>query len=146
MDAKRRVVLYGDSLVLMAVGRTLSTRRGLRVVSLDPSLATALGDLDSLRPCTVVLDLSVVTPESAVALVRGRPDLVLIGLDPAGESLLVLSGQQAHALTTEDLVSLIETRAEMPERDRSGDGPHLPLIARRGGTHVAPGRRERDDR
>ncbi len=108
MDAKRRVVLYGDSLVLAAVGRSLSTRRSLRVVSVDPSGTTALGDLDSLRPCAVILDLTEVTAESAFRLVRGRPDLLLIGLEPGGDRVLVLSGEQAHALTTDDLVRLID--------------------------------------
>jgi hypothetical protein len=110
MVVKRRVVLYGNTLVLAAVGRTLSTHRGLRIISLDPSQATALGDLDSLRPCTLILDLTEVTPERAVGLVQGRPDLMLIGLEPSGEGLLVLSGEQARALTTDDLVRLIETR------------------------------------
>lgn len=121
MDAKRKVVLYGDTLVLAAVGRALSTRHELRVISLDPSRVTALGELDSHRPCAVILDLTEVTAESALGIVRGRPDLTLIGVDPTGGRLLVLSGEQAHALTTQDLVRLIEARAEGPERGQPGD-------------------------
>jgi hypothetical protein len=102
------VVLYGDTLVLAAVGRALSARGTLRVVPLDPSQPTALGVLDSLRPCSVILDLSAVTLEAAIALVHGRPDVLLIGLDPSGDRLLMLSGEQAHAMTTEGIVRLIE--------------------------------------
>lgn len=109
MDTERRIVLYGDTVVLAGVGRALSARPELRVISLDPSQATALADLDSLRPCTVILDLTIVECESALALVRGRPDLLLIGLEPGGDKLLVLSGEQARGLTMEDLVRLIET-------------------------------------
>jgi hypothetical protein len=109
MDTERRVVLYGDTVVLAGVGRALSAYPNLHVTSLDPSQATALADLDSLCPCTVILDLTVITPESAVAITRGRPDMLLIGLEPGGERVVVLSGEQARGLTTEGLVRLIET-------------------------------------
>jgi hypothetical protein len=109
VDAKRRVVLYGDTVVLAGGGAALSSRADLRVTSLDPSRPTATRDLDSLRPCAVILDLTVVTLESALALTRGRPDVVLIGLEPGGDRLVVLAGDQARAMTTEDLARLVET-------------------------------------
>jgi hypothetical protein len=43
--------------------------------------------------------------------------MLLVGLEASGARLLVLSGRQARVLTTEDLVLLIERRAElMPQR------------------------------
>jgi hypothetical protein len=109
MDSERRVVLYGDTVVLAGVGKALSLLPRLRVVPLDPARPTAQQELDSLRPCALILDLTVVSAESALSLARGRPDLLLIGLEPGGERLLVLSAEQARGLTTEGLARLIET-------------------------------------
>jgi len=39
---------------------------------------------------------------------------LLIGVDAAGDRLLVLSGQQARSLTTDDLLQMIETLPQSP--------------------------------
>ncbi len=140
MDGERRVVLYGDTVVLAGVGRALATHRGLRVISLDPSRPTVLHALDDLRPCAVIVDLTVVTAESALALLRGRPDLLVIGLEPGGERLLVLSGEWARGLTTEGLVRLIETGAPAVE----GNGHAAGGAGRQRGT-VRQGKEKYDE-
>ena len=73
------------------------------------NMALSATRLAQLGPDVLLVDLGVVSPEAALALAQGRPELLLIGLDAAGERLLVLSGQQARALSTADLVGLIES-------------------------------------
>jgi hypothetical protein len=108
MPTRCKVVLYGDSLVLAGVGRSLERYPRFEVLSLDASSADAPRELDALRPAAVILDLSVVTTELAFSLLDERPDLLLIGLDPGGNGLLVLSGQHARQLTAADLAQLID--------------------------------------
>ncbi|MHB1415032.1 MAG: hypothetical protein ACYC1C_07240 [Chloroflexota bacterium] len=108
METQQTVVLYGDSLVLAGVGKSLENFPRLQVVSLDASRESAVQELDALHPVAVILDLSVVTTDFAFSLLRDRPDLLLVGLDPGGNTLLVLSGRHARRLTTADLARLIE--------------------------------------
>jgi hypothetical protein len=112
MRERQRVVLYGNSLVLASVGASLKAYPGLEVISLDTPPAAMPQELGALCPTVVIFDLGSVPPEFPFSLLREQPDLVLIGLDAAGDKLLLLSGQQARALTTDQLVQVIETLPE----------------------------------
>jgi len=112
MRERQRVVLYGNSLVLAGVGASLKAYPGLEVISLDIPPAAMPQELGALCPTVVIFDLGSIPPEFPFSLLRQQPDLVLIGLDAAGDRLLLLSGQQARALTTDDLVKVIETLPE----------------------------------
>lgn len=102
------VALYGRSLMLAGVGQRLARQAHLRVVTVDgPTPDHALG---SLAPDVLVVDLGTVPVDSAVALLRDRPDLLLVGLEASGARLLVLSGEQAGSFGTDDLVALVEHR------------------------------------
>jgi DNA-binding NarL/FixJ family response regulator len=111
-----KVVLYGDSVMLAGVGRSLERYPRLEVISLDASGEDALRELEDLHPEAVILDLSIVTTDFGFSLLRDHRDLLLIGLDPGGDRLLVLSGQKARSLTTEDLARLIETGVPLKPR------------------------------
>jgi hypothetical protein len=100
------VALYGPSLMVAGVARRLGRQSGLDVVQLEgPTVSDALG---SLQPDALILDLNTVSIEAAVALLRDRPDLFLVGLEASGARLLVLSGTQARAVGSDDLVALIQ--------------------------------------
>ena len=108
MQTRRKVVLYGDSVVLAGVGQSLERYPRLEIVSLDALGEDAPRELDALCPAAVILDLSIVSTPFALSLLDGRPDLLLIGIDAGGNGLLVLSGQQARQLTSADLAHLID--------------------------------------
>jgi hypothetical protein len=118
MEERQRVVLYGNSLVLAGVGASLKAYPGIELICLDAQPPAAAQELCALSPAAVIFDLGAVPPEFPFSLLREQPDLVLIGVDAAGDKLLVLSGQQAHSLTTEALVQVIEGRAHSPGRDK----------------------------
>ena len=117
MARGQRVVLYGDSLVLAGVGESLRRYPRLEVVVADASRGLIESDLHTLRPGAVIIDLGLVSRELAFDLLHDHPDLLLIGLDPGGDRLIVLSGQQARALTTDDLVRLIDRGNDQPGRE-----------------------------
>lgn len=115
MHASQVVALYGRSLILASVGKRLEANDRLRVVTVDGSAPESA--LASLAPDVVLVDLATIDVSSAVALLGGRPHTLLVGLEASGARLLVLSGREARVLTSEDLVLLIERRAElMPQR------------------------------
>jgi len=116
MPTRRKVVLYGDSLVLAGIGQSLERYSRFEVLSLDASSEDAARELDVCCPAAVIVDLSIMPTELAFSLLDEHPDLLLIGLNPGGNGLVVLSGQQARSLTTEDLARLIETGAPLKPR------------------------------
>ncbi len=128
MATRCRVVLCGSSLVLAGVGQSLEQPcPRFEVVSLEASGEDAARALDTLCPSAVILDLSTMTTAFAFPLLDNHPDLLLIGLDPGGNGLLLLSGQQARQLTSEDLAHFIDR--SFPE----GQGEEAPPAAQQGG-------------
>ena len=115
MHASLVVALHGRSLILASVGKRLEANHSLRVVTLEESAPQSA--LASLAPDVVLVDLDAIGVGSAVALLGDQPDMLLVGLEASGARLLVLAGRQARVLSTEDLVLLIERRAELvPQR------------------------------
>ena len=113
-----KVVLYGNSLALSGVGASLEAHPGLHVVRVD---ATGESDeaLRELEPDVVVFDLATAQPD-VVALWRRDPPALPIGVDLLKQQVVVFSGKRSRALTTADLVRVIEGRAgPKPKRERS---------------------------
>ncbi len=106
MVKPRRVILYGRSVILGTLSASLGDYSGLEIVQLSPPLP-APHELAALGAQVILFDLNAVSADFPFTLLREQPDLLLIGLDAAGDRLLVLSGQQAHALTTTELVQVI---------------------------------------
>ena len=103
-----KVVLYGNSLALSGVGASLEAHPGLHVVRVD---ATGESDeaLRELEPDVVVFDLATAQPD-VVALWRRDPPVLPIGVDLLNQQVVVFSGKSSRALTTDDLLRLIESR------------------------------------
>ncbi len=97
----RTVALYGNSLALASIAASLQARAGLQVVPAER--------LGALQPDALVFDLTAGPPEPAIARWKAQPRLLLVGVDLAGNRMLVLSGQPARVLTAEELVHVIET-------------------------------------
>lgn len=105
------VVLYGKSLVASTIAASLQDRPGLQVLRVDASLPQANDPLDALQPDVIVFDLSAARREFAVSLLEAHPKLMLISIDMAGGTMLVLTTEQTRALTTGTLVQVIERQA-----------------------------------
>lgn len=102
----RRVLLYGKSVILGAVGASLRGCPYLEVVSLAPPLPAAQ-ELCALAPDAIIFDLEAAHPDAALSLLQGRPRLLLIGLDPATDQMLLWSGEHSRALSMQDLVQAL---------------------------------------
>ncbi|HNS51554.1 MAG TPA: hypothetical protein PKO09_10280 [Anaerolineae bacterium] len=107
MAEQRRVILYGKSLILGSVGASLRGRPDLEVVPLAPPLPEAR-ELEALAPAAILFDLEAAQPDAALRLLKGHPRLLLIGIDPAGDEILILSGRQERAAAVADLLSVIQ--------------------------------------
>jgi hypothetical protein len=105
-EEQQRVILYGDSLILAGVQASLGLSPNLEVIALGEPPADLTPLLSDLHPEAVIFDLGAIQPDFLRALVQ-QPGLLLIGIDPETHEATVLSGHQAQAETTRDLVQVI---------------------------------------
>jgi hypothetical protein len=94
----------------MASGIAASLRgcAGLDVQQLDTAAPYLLSGLGGISPDAVIVDLSAAHPDLIPFLLRKHPGLLLIGVDPASNELLVLSSRPVRALSTNALLEIIE--------------------------------------
>jgi hypothetical protein len=102
------VVLYGNSLALSGIGASLEAHAGLRLVRVNAADESAEA-LRELGPDVVVFDLATAQPD-VVALWRRDPRVLPIGVDLLKHQVVVFSGKSSRALTTDDLLRIIESR------------------------------------
>ncbi len=109
MDKLRRIVLYGNDLVVSTVGANLGGQAGIQVLQIDPLLPDALQKLNAARPDVILFDLAGAQPDPTITVLRKNPGLLLIGVDLRADRMLVMSGEESRLLTTDDLVRVIAT-------------------------------------
>ena len=112
MAERTQVVVYGTSLHMAGIAASLKEEAGLAVACVEPDSAAARQHLPELSPAVIVFDLSDTKPGPDITLLRERPDLLLIGVDPSSDELLLLSSRPAQALTLSDLIELIRVWGE----------------------------------
>lgn len=121
MEQRRRVLVYGQSLILEAVRSSLGQYRGLDLVPLVPPLPTA-HELAELAPDVIIFDIAAACPEAALSLLEACPGLLLIGLDPGSDQMLLWTGERSRALTAQDLVQAIDRLGSMPQTPLEAPG------------------------
>jgi hypothetical protein len=102
------VALCGDSVVMSSIGATCR-RAGLRVVPLDTNEADPMEQLRRLSPDVILYDLGHPPADFVLHSLTEDSKRLLIGVDLDRDCMLVLAGQQERAVTTPDLVRVIET-------------------------------------
>ena len=112
MGKKRRVVLYGKSLLLGTVGASLQGYSDLALLPLALPLP-APREIAALAPDVVILDVAATPPETALGLLQACPCLRVIGIDPNSDQMLLWSGEHTRVLSMQDLVQAIHALPEV---------------------------------
>ena len=105
-EQHRRILLYGDSLILGSVGAALGKHPRFEVLPLSPPLPGP-AELEAMAPDAVLFDAETGRPDAAFSLLETRPDLILLGISPDGNVVRRWSGQQYQALSARDLSEII---------------------------------------
>ena len=116
MAASPCVVLYGNSLFLPGIRAELVGRADFELLTVAADHPDAIGLIRQRGPAAVVFDLAAAQPDFSVALLQDRPELILIGVDPSSDKVLVLSGRQEQPASAADLLGVIRREA----RNRKG--------------------------
>ncbi len=103
----RRVLLYGNSLAVSAVGASLQACGDLELVRVAADLAGEAGRLSALAPAAVIFDRVTTRPELILALLDQFPQALLIGVNPSSDHVLVLSSRREWAVAPGDLVQVL---------------------------------------
>jgi hypothetical protein len=106
MEKRQRIIIFGNSLILGAIGASLRHWLDAEIVHLSQPLPKAQ-ELSAMSPDVVIYDLEGPQPESKLALLQGQHDLLLLGVHPSNHELMILSSHIAQACSIVDLVKVI---------------------------------------
>ena len=107
MSEQKRILLYGNSVVLGCIGASLERAGKFELTHLSAPLPDR-SQLEALCPDVILFDAENGQPDPAFSLLKKRPDLLLVSIDPDGNLVRLWSGRQYEELSTTDLTALIE--------------------------------------
>jgi hypothetical protein len=102
----RRIVLFGNSVIVGTVGASLRLSPQYEVVTPEPPLPGAR-ELAALKPDVVLFDLEAFLPQAAFSLLESCPNLMLIGVSPDKNQVRMWTGRELKELSTQDLIKVI---------------------------------------
>ncbi len=114
MGGQRRILLYGDSIVLGSVGASLGRTSRFELIRLPAPRPSAV-ELRACRPDVILFDIEDGHPAEAFCLLENDPDLLLFGISPDVNLVRLWTGRQYRELSADALVALIA--------DGAGQGP-----------------------
>jgi hypothetical protein len=111
VDERRRICLYGDSVILGCIGASLAGRSEFDVIRLaQPSPDGS--EFETVDPDVILFDVENGHPGPAFSLLETRPDLLLLGVSPDGNVVRQWSGRQYRELSTDELTVLMRAGSE----------------------------------
>ncbi len=122
MDERTQVVVYGYSISMAGIAISLTVEASLEVVCVDPNSPTARQRLNEINPAVIVFDLSDPVLDLDITLLRKQPGLLLIGVDPSSDEVLLLSSRSTQALSVADLLGIVVHQSA----PRTLSGRHAP--------------------
>lgn len=125
MAAHSCLVLYGNSVFLAGLKATLARDATLDLIAVEDGQADMIDLIRDYRPRAILFDLTMGEPDVDVSLLWRQPDLLLIGLDPSSNELLILSRRPAQALDMADLLKVIHQMEPISETP-GGKSIHSP--------------------
>ena len=88
MAADSCLVLYGNSVLLAGIKAELQSHGTLELITIEAGDFDASSRICALNPRAVIFDLGEAQPDFAVSLLRARPGVLLIGVDPSIDEML----------------------------------------------------------
>jgi hypothetical protein len=104
------LVLYGNSVFLAGIKAELERRITLELITIEIGRPDVTELIRARKPCAVIFDMGTGPLDCVISLLRGQAGLLLIGVDPSSNEMLVLSGRLAQALSITDLVEIIHQK------------------------------------
>lgn len=110
MKPRRRILLYGNSVILGSIGASLQRSDQFEVRKLAPPLDEAL-KRNTDKPDIILFDLETPHKEAVFSCLESNPGLLLVGISPDINLVQVWSGREFRELSTQSLLELINSGA-----------------------------------
>jgi|WetSurMetagenome_2_1015567.scaffolds.fasta_scaffold347069_2 hypothetical protein len=107
MELDRRIILYGNSLILGTLATSLRRNPQFEVTVLSPPLPKT-PELESLKPDVVLFDTASTPTEPVFSLLERCPRLLLVGISPDKNEVQMWAGLQLKELSTQGLLKIID--------------------------------------
>jgi hypothetical protein len=104
MERHQRIVIYGKTLIMGTIGRSLKRLSSCEVIYLAASEQT---EMEKIAPDIIFFDLETDHPATAFSMLDSRPDLLLIGVSPDRNIVIVWSGQRIREISIQSLLEMI---------------------------------------
>jgi len=85
-------------------------------------------------PDVMIFDLTDACESHILPLLFKNPDLVMVGLDPECNQVMLVSGQEAQSLTLDQIREIAEARGDV----KGGDAEHAQLNAHEAVSPLGP--------
>jgi hypothetical protein len=125
VSEQKRILLYGNSVVIGCIGASLERAGKFEITRLSAP-SPDRSQLDALCPDVILFDAENGRPEPAFSLLEKRLDLLLVSIDPDGNLVRLWSGRQYRELTTTDLTALIEAGSNSEAVSDEHSSPQQP--------------------
>jgi hypothetical protein len=120
MGKPKRILFYGDTLVLAGVRASLESETYFQVINHSHGNVD-IKSLLKLSPDIVIYDSGSVQSEFLETLFHHKSDLVLIGINPENNQVRVWAGHHLSGLSIVDLVRVIDRQAWFEVSSQVGD-------------------------
>lgn len=107
MLAQKSVLVYGRSLNLAGIAACLKLDANLVVHFIDPQQLSTREVLENFEPETIIYDLTDPPADLDISLLGERPGLLLVGVEPCSNEVLVLTGKRNRVVTATELAHLV---------------------------------------
>jgi hypothetical protein len=107
--------LYGKSVFLAGIKTQLERDRELELLTVEAGCLDVPHLLRERKPCAVLFDLGMHQPSFLIPMLRELPHLLMIGVDPSSDEMLVLTSRLVQALAARDLVHLVFEASQLQE-------------------------------
>lgn len=120
METKKRIRLYGNSLILGSIKNSLRRSPQFEVTTLLPPMEETLKS-DTLKTDILLFDLETTRPEAVFSFLESEPNLQLIGISPDINLVKVWSIRELREVSMGDLLEVIRNEAKEPPVESAGD-------------------------
>jgi hypothetical protein len=101
------VIMYGNSVFLAGLKAKLEQEPGIVLKTVDPGSTDVVEEIQYSKPCALIFDLAERQPDFTIGLLRKLPGLLVIGVNPSSDEVLVFSIHSVQALSVTDLLAVI---------------------------------------
>jgi hypothetical protein len=124
VKARKRIYLYGNSVILGTIGASLSRFSEYEVVTLKVPSENAQ-NLAAFVPDVLVFDSDATRTEEVFSFLKINPAMLLIGISPDINRVKVWSTRELQEATMQDLLGLIKNETVYSPVASGGDAVRL---------------------